>query len=64
MIVMVISSLIFLFYCSLENENLQGQLRELKDENSRLFKLVSEKDFELKHLKRKREEERLFLAGL
>uniref|UniRef100_H3CST2 Coiled-coil domain containing 13 n=1 Tax=Tetraodon nigroviridis TaxID=99883 RepID=H3CST2_TETNG len=48
---------------SFENEYLQDQLRELKDENSRLFKLVSEKDFEIKHLKRKREEERLVLAG-
>lgn len=48
---------------SFENENLQDQLRELKDENGRLFKLVSEKDFEIKHLKRKREEERLVFAG-
>ncbi|XP_029687154.1 coiled-coil domain-containing protein 13 isoform X2 [Takifugu rubripes] len=49
---------------SSENEYLQDQLRELKDENSRLFKLVSEKEFEIKHLKRKREEERLALAGV
>ncbi|XP_051258068.1 coiled-coil domain-containing protein 13 isoform X2 [Dicentrarchus labrax] len=46
-----------------QNENLLDQLRELKDENGRLFKLVSEKDFEIKHLKKKREEERLALAG-
>uniref|UniRef100_A0A8C2WG01 Coiled-coil domain containing 13 n=1 Tax=Cyclopterus lumpus TaxID=8103 RepID=A0A8C2WG01_CYCLU len=46
-----------------ENENLLDRLRELKDENGRLFKLLSEKDFELKHLKRKREEERLVLTG-
>ncbi|KAM9349906.1 coiled-coil domain-containing protein 13 [Symphorus nematophorus] len=46
-----------------ENENFQDQLRELKDENGRLFKLLSEKDFEIKHLKRKREEERLVLTG-
>ncbi|XP_029309962.1 coiled-coil domain-containing protein 13 [Cottoperca gobio] len=46
-----------------QNQNLLDQLRELKDENGRLFKLLSEKDFELKHLKKKREEERLVLAG-
>ncbi|XP_044076117.1 coiled-coil domain-containing protein 13 isoform X2 [Siniperca chuatsi] len=44
-------------------QNLLDQLRELKDENGRLFKLLSEKDFEIKHLKKKREEERLFLTG-
>ncbi|KAM7400458.1 hypothetical protein PAMA_004918 [Pampus argenteus] len=49
----------------LQNENhiLLDQLRELKDENGRLFKLLSEKAFEIKHLKKKREEERLALAG-
>ncbi|KAI2667185.1 Coiled-coil domain-containing protein 13 [Labeo rohita] len=36
--------------------------RELRDENGRLYKLLSEKDFEIKHLKKKREEERLALA--
>ncbi|CDQ56952.1 unnamed protein product [Oncorhynchus mykiss] len=46
-----------------ENEQLQDQVRELRDENGRLFKLVSEKDFEIKHLKKKREEDRLALAG-
>ncbi|XP_030608262.1 coiled-coil domain-containing protein 13 isoform X2 [Archocentrus centrarchus] len=45
------------------NETLLDRLRELKDENGRLFKLLSEKDFEIKHLKKKREEERLALAG-
>lgn len=55
---------LFLPSYSSENEYLQDQLRELKDENSRLFKLVSEKEFEIKHLKRKREEERLALAGM
>lgn len=38
-------------------------MRELQDENGRLFKLLSEKEFEIKHLKKKREEERLALAG-
>lgn len=47
-----------------ENQNLLDQLRELKDENGRLFKLLHEKDFEIKHLKKKREEERLALAGI
>nr|XP_046263189.1 coiled-coil domain-containing protein 13 isoform X2 [Scatophagus argus] len=47
----------------LQNENLLDQLRAVKDENGRLFKLLSEKDFEIKHLKKKREEERLVLSG-
>ncbi|XP_029970862.1 coiled-coil domain-containing protein 13 [Salarias fasciatus] len=38
-------------------------LRELQDENGRLFKLLSEKDFEIKHLKKKQEEERQALGG-
>ncbi|XP_028448779.1 coiled-coil domain-containing protein 13 isoform X3 [Perca flavescens] len=46
-----------------QNQNFLDQLRELEDENGRLFKLLSEKDFEIKHLKKKREEERLVLAG-
>ncbi|XP_035994209.1 coiled-coil domain-containing protein 13 isoform X2 [Fundulus heteroclitus] len=46
-----------------ESQTLLDQLRELRDENGRLFKLLSEKDFEIKHLKKKREEERLALAG-
>ncbi|TNN67550.1 Coiled-coil domain-containing protein 13 [Liparis tanakae] len=46
-----------------ENQTLLDQLRELTDENGRLFKLLSEKDFEIKHLKKKREEERLAFAG-
>lgn len=46
-----------------ENEQLQDYVRELRDENGRLHKLLSEKDFEIKHLKKKREEERLALAG-
>ncbi|KAJ8012225.1 hypothetical protein DPEC_G00066480 [Dallia pectoralis] len=47
-----------------ENEQLLDQLRQLLDENGRLFKLLSEKDFEIKHLQKKREEERLALAGM
>ncbi|KAK6490462.1 coiled-coil domain-containing protein 13 [Huso huso] len=46
-----------------ENEQLQDQLREVQDENSRLYKLLSERDFEIKHLKKKREEDRFALAG-
>ncbi|XP_029930569.1 coiled-coil domain-containing protein 13 [Myripristis murdjan] len=46
-----------------ENQQLLDQVRELKDENGRLFKLLKEKDFEIKYLQKKREEERLALAG-
>uniref|UniRef100_A0A8C2HMF4 Coiled-coil domain containing 13 n=1 Tax=Cyprinus carpio TaxID=7962 RepID=A0A8C2HMF4_CYPCA len=46
-----------------EIEQLHDHVRELRDENGRLHKLLSEKDFEIKHLKKKREEERLALAG-
>ncbi|KAM9789298.1 coiled-coil domain-containing protein 13 [Neosynchiropus ocellatus] len=46
-----------------ENENLLEQIRQLKDENGRLFKLVNEKDFEIAHLTKRREEDRLALAG-
>nr|XP_054597265.1 coiled-coil domain-containing protein 13 isoform X1 [Nothobranchius furzeri] len=46
-----------------ENQTLLDKLRELKDENGRLFKLLGEKDFEIKHLKKKREEERLAFSG-
>ncbi|XP_038157548.1 coiled-coil domain-containing protein 13 isoform X1 [Cyprinodon tularosa] len=46
-----------------QNQTLLDQVRELRDENGRLFKLLSEKDFEMKHLKKKRDEEKLALAG-
>ncbi|XP_072544785.1 coiled-coil domain-containing protein 13 [Salminus brasiliensis] len=46
-----------------ENEQLLEQVRELRDENGRLHKLLSEKEFEIKHLKKKREEDRLALVG-
>ncbi|CAL9688550.1 unnamed protein product [Knipowitschia caucasica] len=46
-----------------ENEILLDQLRALKDENGKLLKLVSEKDFEMKHIQKKREEERLAFTG-
>lgn len=38
-------------------------MRELKDVNSRLFKLVSDKDFEIRRLKRKIEEDQVALPG-
>ncbi|NXB23497.1 CCD13 protein, partial [Rhagologus leucostigma] len=47
-----------------ENEQLQDQLREVWDENCRLYKLVSDKDFEIKQLQRRVQEERLALAGV
>ncbi|MBN3298932.1 CCD13 protein, partial [Amia calva] len=46
-----------------ENGQLQDQLRELRDESGRLHRLLSEKNFEIKHLRKKREEDRLALAG-
>uniref|UniRef100_A0A803V775 Coiled-coil domain containing 13 n=1 Tax=Ficedula albicollis TaxID=59894 RepID=A0A803V775_FICAL len=47
-----------------ENEQLQNQLREVRDENCRLYKLVSEKDFEIKQLQKRVQEERLALSGV
>ncbi|XP_063159401.1 coiled-coil domain-containing protein 13 [Candoia aspera] len=46
-----------------ENEQLQHQLRELMDENGRLYKLLKERDLEIKQLHKKIEEERLALMG-
>lgn len=46
-----------------DNHQLQEQVRELQDENARLHKLLSEKEFEIKYLKKKREEDRLALVG-
>ncbi|XP_044281109.1 coiled-coil domain-containing protein 13 isoform X2 [Varanus komodoensis] len=46
-----------------ENEQLQNQLRETVDENGRLYKLLKERDFEIKQLQKKIEEERLALMG-
>ncbi|XP_038248261.1 coiled-coil domain-containing protein 13 isoform X2 [Dermochelys coriacea] len=47
-----------------ENEQLQDQLREVIDENGRLYKLVKERDFEIRQLRKKIEEERLALKGM
>ncbi|XP_065255889.1 coiled-coil domain-containing protein 13 [Emys orbicularis] len=47
-----------------ENEQLQDQLREVVDENGRLYKLVRERDFEIRQLQKKIEEERLALKGM
>ncbi|XP_067386510.1 coiled-coil domain-containing protein 13 isoform X3 [Emydura macquarii macquarii] len=47
-----------------ENEQLQDQLREIVDENGRLYKLVKERDFEIRQLRKKLEEERLALKGI
>ncbi|KAM9165813.1 coiled-coil domain-containing protein 13 isoform 2-T2 [Pangshura tecta] len=47
-----------------ENEQLQDQLREVVDENGRLYKLVKERDFEIRQLQKKMEEERLALKGM
>ncbi|XP_065687300.1 coiled-coil domain-containing protein 13 [Patagioenas fasciata] len=45
-----------------ENEQLQDQLREVRDENCRLYKLLAEKDFEIKQLQKK-VQDRLALSG-
>ncbi|NXM42563.1 CCD13 protein, partial [Gymnorhina tibicen] len=45
-----------------ENEQLQDQLREIWDENCRLYKLVSEKDFEIKQIQKRVQE--LALSGV
>ena len=47
-----------------EIQQLLDQVRELRDENGRLLKLASEKDFEINHLNKKRSEERLALGGI
>ncbi|NXI59595.1 CCD13 protein, partial [Chloroceryle aenea] len=47
----------------IENEQLQNQLREVQDENCRLYKLTAEKDFEIKQLQKKLQEDRLALSG-
>ncbi|KFP40974.1 Coiled-coil domain-containing protein 13, partial [Chlamydotis macqueenii] len=46
-----------------ENKQLQDQLREVRDENCRLYKLVTEKDFEIKQFRKKPQEDRLALSG-
>ncbi|XP_007499853.1 coiled-coil domain-containing protein 13 isoform X2 [Monodelphis domestica] len=46
-----------------EIEQLQEQLRETVDENGRLYKLLKEKDFEIKQLKKKIEEDRWAFTG-
>ncbi|NXI44723.1 CCD13 protein, partial [Galbula dea] len=47
-----------------ENEQLQDQLREAQEEKYRLYKLIQEKDFEIKQLQAKTQEDRLALAGV
>uniref|UniRef100_A0A8C3M7Q8 Uncharacterized protein n=1 Tax=Geospiza parvula TaxID=87175 RepID=A0A8C3M7Q8_GEOPR len=47
-----------------ENEQLQDQLRELRDENCRLYRLMAEKDFEITELQKRVKEERLALSGV
>ena len=44
-------------------DHLNEQIRELKDETGRLYKLLSEKDFEIRQLKKRREEDKLAIAG-
>ncbi|ELK25108.1 Coiled-coil domain-containing protein 13 [Myotis davidii] len=46
-----------------EIKQLRHQLRETVDENGRLYKLLKERDFEIKHLKKKLEEDRFAFTG-
>ncbi|XP_055985530.1 coiled-coil domain-containing protein 13 isoform X2 [Sorex fumeus] len=46
-----------------EIQQLRDQLRETADENGRLYKLLKERDFEIKHLKKKIEEDRFAFTG-
>ncbi|XP_064018457.1 coiled-coil domain-containing protein 13 isoform X2 [Pogoniulus pusillus] len=46
-----------------ENEQLQDQLQVAQDENCRLNKLVTEKEFEIKQLQKKLQEDRVALSG-
>ncbi|XP_032120119.1 coiled-coil domain-containing protein 13 isoform X3 [Sapajus apella] len=46
-----------------EIEHLRNELRETVDENGRLCKLLKERDFEIKHLRKKIEEDRLAFTG-
>ncbi|NXX42567.1 CCD13 protein, partial [Tricholaema leucomelas] len=46
-----------------ENEHLQDQLEVTQDENCRLNKLLTEKEFEIKQLQKKIQEDRLALSG-
>ncbi|XP_066207474.1 coiled-coil domain-containing protein 13 isoform X2 [Saccopteryx leptura] len=49
----------------LEDEiaQLHNQLRETVDENGRIYKLLKERDFEIKHLRKKIEEDRFAFTG-
>ncbi|XP_073916187.1 coiled-coil domain-containing protein 13 isoform X2 [Castor canadensis] len=46
-----------------EIQQLRDELRETVDENGRLHKLLKERDFEIKHLKKKIEEDRFAFTG-
>ncbi|XP_040595822.1 coiled-coil domain-containing protein 13 isoform X2 [Mesocricetus auratus] len=46
-----------------EIQKLRSELRETVDENGRLYKLLKERDFEIKHLKKKIEEDRFAFTG-
>ncbi|CAH1775051.1 unnamed protein product [Owenia fusiformis] len=43
--------------------HLNEQIRELKDESGRLYKLLTERDFEIRKLKKKQEDHKLALSG-
>ncbi|XP_072020089.1 coiled-coil domain-containing protein 13-like [Amphiura filiformis] len=45
------------------NRHLTEQIRELKDESGRLYKLLSERDYEIRKMKKQRDEDRHAIAG-
>uniref|UniRef100_A0A8C3P083 Coiled-coil domain containing 13 n=1 Tax=Cyanoderma ruficeps TaxID=181631 RepID=A0A8C3P083_9PASS len=53
-----------LSFLEAENKQLQDRLREVRDENCRLYKLVSEKDFEITQLQKRVQDDRLALSGV
>ncbi|XP_078662535.1 coiled-coil domain-containing protein 13-like [Branchiostoma floridae x Branchiostoma belcheri] len=52
-----------IMYAEEQMSNLKDQVRELRDENGRLYKLLSERDYEVRQVRKKMEKERALLTG-
>ncbi|KAI8495564.1 Coiled-coil domain-containing protein 13 [Branchiostoma belcheri] len=52
-----------IMYAEEQMSNLKDQVRELRDENGRLYKLLSERDYEVRQVRKKIEKERALLTG-
>ncbi|XP_066300990.1 coiled-coil domain-containing protein 13-like [Branchiostoma lanceolatum] len=52
-----------IMYAEEQMTNLKDQVRELRDENGRLYKLLSERDYEVRQIRKKMEKERALLTG-